>query len=117
MKTTVILDFDMEGFHWWSDAPDQVAFLRQSHRHLFRFRVGLRVAASNREREIFLEQWHLQDRLNREFAMLRGDSRGPVLGFNGMSCEQIAEWVLNNTDGAVWCEVLEDGRGGARVEV
>jgi len=47
-------------FHRWKDAPDQVAFLRQFHRHLFNVQVILPVEELDRELEFFMVQRDLQ---------------------------------------------------------
>ena len=44
----------MEGFHAYPDAPDEVAFLRNRHRHLFHFRVYIEVFHDDREIEFFM---------------------------------------------------------------
>lgn len=108
---TVIVDFDVVGFHYYQGAPDKVLFLRGTHRHIFRIRVGYRVTDSNREKEIFIQEDILKDYL--------GESYGNPCLFDQMSCEMIAEDILMfaREDGAAWVEVYEDGRGGARVEI
>jgi hypothetical protein len=111
MKKTVILDFNVEGYHHYVNAPKQVDFLRNKHRHLFQIRVGYSVMDLDREKEIFIQQNYLKEYLH--------ESYGYPCQFNNMSCEMIAqdllEFILD--DGGVWVEVFEDGLGGARVEV
>lgn len=108
---TVILDFDIEGFHYYPDPPKEVSFLRYNHRHIFQIRVGYKVEDSNREKEIFIEQDYLKDYLS--------ESYGSPCQFENMSCEMIAEDLLKFIldDGGIWVEVFEDGKGGARVEL
>ena len=107
---TVILDFDIEGFHYYPNAPKQVAFLENNHRHIFRIRAGLKVDDLNREKEIFIEQDKLKDYLI--------ESYGSPCFFMDMSCEMIAQDLLEflTDDGGIWVEVFEDSRGGARVD-
>lgn len=107
---TVILDFDIEGFHYYPNAPKQVAFLENNHRHIFQIRAGLKVDNLNREKEIFIEQDKLKDYLI--------ESYGSPCHFEAMSCEMIAQELLEFLldDGGVWVEVFEDSRGGAKVE-
>jgi hypothetical protein len=107
-QKTVILDVDVEGYHSYPDAPEAVSFLRGVHRHLFRVRVGLVVSDKNREREIFLEQNALCVSIESVY--------GKPAQFGSLSCEAISEWILSVVQGSVWCEVLEDGRGGARID-
>ena len=113
MQTTksVILDFDIEGFHSYPNAPKQVEFLSYVHRHIFQIRVGYNVTDMDREKEIFIQQDFLKEYLN--------ESYGCPCDFNNMSCEMIAEDLLQFIldDGGVWVEVFEDGRGGAKVSI
>lgn len=108
---TVILDFDIEGFHFYPNAPKKVSFLEHNHRHIFQIRAGYKVEDSNREKEIFIEQDYLKDYLS--------ESYGSPCQFENMSCEMIAGEILDfaQEDGCVWVEVFEDGKGGARVEL
>ena len=108
---TVILDFDVVGFHHYPEAPDKVEFLKNNHRHTFRIRAGYSVEDSNREKEIFIQQDLLTEYLH--------ESYGYPCIFGSMSCEMIAEDLLlfGQEDGLVWVEVFEDGRGGARVDL
>lgn len=109
-KATVIIDFDVEGYHYYPDAPVAVSFLRNNHRHIFRVRSGYAVDDLNREREIFIEERAIREHIESHF--------GIPANFQGMSCEMIAASLLEYfaERGAIWFEVLEDGRGGARVE-
>ena len=108
---TVILDFDVEGYHSYPNAPKEVEFLSYPHRHIFQIRAGYRVTDSNREREIFIEQDNVKNYLGEVF--------GVPCQFENMSCEMIAEEILEfaQEDGCVWVEVFEDGKGGARVDL
>lgn len=104
--TTVILDFDVDGFHRYPAAPAEVAFLRSSHRHLFRIQIEYTVETIDREREIFLEEAKVKQWLNERF--------GTPCRFGERSCEMIAHEILR-AFGASSVRVLEDGRGGACV--
>lgn len=111
MKKTVILDFELVGFHKWDNAPKEVDFLSYKHRHNFRFRLGYKVTDSDREIEIFIQEDIIKEYLT--------ECYGSPLHFEGMSCEMIAEELLQfaKEDGCVWAEVFEDNRGGARVDL
>ena len=111
MKKTVILDFDVEGFHEYPNAPKEVEFLSYPHRHIFQIRAGYSVEDMNREKEIFIEQDFLKDYLF--------ESYGSPCQFGSMSCEMIAHEILifAKDEGCEWVEVFEDGKGGARVEI
>jgi hypothetical protein len=111
MKTIVIINLDIEGFHYYKEAPKQVEFLRNNHRHIFNIKIGYKVDDLNREKEIFIQTALIQDYLNETY--------GVPCHFEQMSCEMIAKELLEfaSCDNAVWCEVLEDNKGGAKVEL
>jgi|TARA_B100000315_G_C14367324_1_gene491270 hypothetical protein len=106
MKISMIIDFDIEGFHYYPKAPKEVDFLRFEHRHLFRVKCGVPVTHDNREKEIFIHQDAVKKYLKKKY--------GNPCRFNQMSCEMIAKDVLEEFN-CSWVDVLEDNRGGARV--
>lgn len=110
-KTHVVIDFEVEGFHHYPNAPKKVEFLSQNHRHLFQVKVHYEVKDLNREKEIFIQTDELKFYLQEAY--------GTPCQFGAMSCEMIAKELLefSNPDGAVKVEVYEDGKGGATVEV
>lgn len=107
MKTQVITHNRVSGYHYWPDAPPEVTFLRNKHRHVFEIRCFLAVEDLDREREIFLEQ----ERLKKYLRDVYGEE---PCDFGAFSCEMIARDVMKamNADSV---EVLEDGFGGAKV--
>lgn len=111
MKTTVIVQFDIEGFHQYPGAPEVVNFLSYKHRHTFIIKAGYQVSHSNREKEIFICRDELKNYINETY--------GFPAQFSNMSCEMIAHELLTFgcDDGMVWCEVWEETTGGARVEL
>lgn len=103
----VWVTFDRVGFHCYPDAPEEVAYLRDRHRHVFKFKVE--VSVTHAERDI-------------EFHMLKNflEKQYPVTECGGKSCETMALEVLNlieenypNRRASV--EVSEDGECGAVV--
>ena len=110
-KNTVIVDFEIEGFHHYPDAPENVDFLKNNHRHLFQIRAGFKVSKTNREKEIFTVEGEIKNYLNEAF--------GYPCVFEAMSCEDIANEILDfsQEDGCIWVEVFEDGKGGAKAEL
>tara|TARA_R110000772_G_scaffold53171_2_gene121718 strand:- start:4554 stop:4907 length:354 start_codon:yes stop_codon:yes gene_type:complete len=111
VKNTVILDFELVGFHYYEQAPKQVEFLKHNHRHNFQFRLGYNVNDLDREIEIFITEDFIKQYLT--------ESYGSPLNFEQMSCEMIANELLEfaHEDGCVWVEVFEDGKGGAKAEL
>jgi len=110
MKSTVIIQFEIAGFHHYPNAPQQVQFLSNDHRHTFKIKAGYSVEDLNREKEIFIERDYITEYLTETY--------GSPCQFGAMSCEMIAAEILEYAieDGMIWCEVWEENTGGARVE-
>lgn len=51
---TITVRFRREALHHWPSAPEEVAFLRNPHRHEFHVSVTVRVRHNERELEFFL---------------------------------------------------------------
>lgn len=105
MKREVITYNEIQGFHCWPDASRNVAYLASQHRHIFVIRCRAVVSHNEREIEINTEQDHIAFMLENAF--------GKPCKFKDMSCESIAEWLLDNLPELNYVEVLEDGYGGA----
>ena len=104
MKMFVKTYNEIEGWHYWEDAPAAVDFLRYPHRHIFHIITEFEVTDADREIEILMKQWEIAHYLEKKY-----DSN-----FFDMSCEMIAAEIFEHF-GAVRCEVTEDGKGGAIV--
>jgi hypothetical protein len=74
-----------EGFHAYENAPDEVAFLKSSHRHLFKWEATIEVHHDDRELEFFMVKMALEQRVL-PFITMKSN-----LG----SCEQQAESILD----------------------
>lgn len=53
-KKFIWITTQFEGFHSYPDAPDEVAFLRDSHRHIFHVRIQIEVQHNERDIEFIL---------------------------------------------------------------
>lgn len=103
----VIVTCQVEGFHCWKDCPlEEVAFLRERHRHVFHIKATKTVAHDDRAVEILLLKRQLLAWLASEF--------GNPCEFGSRSCETLARLLLDRFCLAE-CEVLEDGECGGRV--
>lgn len=107
MERQVITYNTIEGLHMWPDAPVSVAHLRNQHRHVFVIRCWWEVSHNEREIEIQMMQHVVEG-----FILNKMGGNYPV-DFGDMSCESIAELILERFEQCVKCEVLEDGYGGA----
>lgn len=106
MSKFIFVKFQKEGIHSYPDAPDEVAFLRNPHRHMFHFKVTLSVTHDDRDIEFIM--------LKRE---LEGLYTG-VMSVNYQSCEMLAGDLIKYINekypgrhGSV--EVNEDNENGA----
>lgn len=102
-KNEIGVKITVPGFHFWKDAPDEVAFLRHNHRHLFGIEIVFKVDHNDRNLEFFLMQRSLREYLESNF----GKSEDGYL-FGGMSCESIAQSLVDDL-GLLWAKVDEDG--------
>lgn len=111
MITNVELQIEVEGFHFYPNAPEPVEFLSKNHRHTFVIKCGYIVDDLNREKEIFICRDLVRDYLTEAY--------GSPCQFNAMSCEMIANEILEFglDDNMSWCSVWEENTGGAKVEV
>lgn len=116
---TVYAKVSFEGIHCWPDAPDEVMYLRNSHRHIFNVKAFVEVSQNNREIE-FIMLGHI---LNAMFkGLASGDTNG-VWNMGTMSCEDVAEMVISHIryklgllcDTYVAVRVDEDGENGCIV--
>lgn len=110
MKTEVVIQISVEGFHNYPGAPEQVKFLSYNHRHTFIIKCAYQVTDLNREKEIFI--------CRDEVLQYLYECYGVPCDFGAMSCEMIAKEILDygEVDGMVWCEVWEENTGGAIVK-
>ena len=104
-NVNVVTDNRIEGFHCWPNAPGRLEFLRYSHRHIFDIRSYFAVSDNDRQIEIIETQHKIA-------AFIKARYGDPAI-FGSLSCEAIAEIIINEFPGCVSCQVLEDGMGGA----
>lgn len=108
LNTTVETYNEIIGYHCWKNAPDEVAFLRNPHRHRFEIRCWFEVSDDDREIEIFMQERKIKTFLVGKF--------GEEMNLGYLSCEMLAKMLINEFK-CVSCQVLEDGKGGAYVAV
>ena len=95
-------------FHKYPDAPDEVNFLRDRHRHIFKFKVWIEVQHDNRDVEFFM----FKKDVNAFIEQLN-----TLLGIN-KSCEMISDYLHNQIkekyhDRKIKISVSEDGENGS----
>lgn len=112
MKYSIVVSFQVEGFHCWPEAKfvfPEVGFLSNPHRHMFHFKCYATVTHTDRDEEFIMLQRKLKKQLRVNFG-------GNILEFGRMSCEEIGEWILENNENLYKVEVFEDGENGAIIE-
>lgn len=105
MKRKVITYNQIEGFHKYPNAPEFCKYLEARHRHIFVIRGKFDVTHNEREIEINKQQQDIERFLYSTF--------GNPCEFENMSCETIAEELLDHFPTMTHIEILEDGYGGA----
>ena len=105
---TIIVQTSFEGCHRFANAPAEVAFLRQPHRHIFHVKVEMEVFHDDRELEFILVKRAIEDFVSSYDYDVNS------------SCEQLATSISNFLlgvygDRKVICQVLEDGENGGCV--
>lgn len=101
------------GFHRWPDAPEEVKFLRDMHRHEFHVKATVKVKHDNRDVEFIT----LKDAIDQFMRPL--NPRQTVMHYQTKSCEMIAKEIIEGLENASYdvysVEVSEDGENGAIV--
>ncbi len=113
--TEIIVTFAVEGFHCWPDAPKvepRAFYLCALHRHLFHFTCWKKVEHNNRDIEFQVFRRDIMKWLAQEYRDRK--NLDGALGFQQMSCEEIATVTLNQF-GLTRCRVMEDNENGAQV--
>lgn len=105
----ISVKFEWEGLHRWKDAPEQVAFLKNWHRHIFKASAVIQVHHDDRELEYFM----VLDVIKKEIL--------PFIELSETlsSCEQKAKFIANGlinvygNDRSYIVSVFEDGENGS----
>jgi hypothetical protein len=106
-----VIRTQFEGIHQYPDAPDEVAFLRHPHSHMFTVEAKIQQFHSERDVEYII----CRRRIDAFCASAFKTSLG------AMSCETIARHIMMNlqlnygTDRRYEVGVFEDGMNGAVV--
>lgn len=100
------------GFHRWKNAPDEVSFLRDPHRHIFKVKTSIEVQFADRELEFFMVQKEIDE-------IIAGWKSIDTLDW---SCETMAIDILKNLhkrypNRKMTCDISEDGENGAVVGI
>jgi hypothetical protein len=118
MKSTVVVKHLVEGVHHWPDAPDEVSFLRDKHRHVFHT-IAHVSTISDREVEFFLLKKDVQLFFEESFSFALGLITH--YDFGSSSCESLAsrlfQYLKEKGYNVIKTEIWEDGENGAIVTI
>lgn len=104
---SVICRTSVEGFHAWKNAPDEFDFLKHRHHHFFNICSQINVNHNDRDVEFIVMANKIKHYIESIY-LING-----YCEFGGMSCEDIADELMQAFPEMVSCEVNEDGFGGA----
>lgn len=112
MQNSIFVKTSFVGFHAWPGAPDQVAFLRNLHRHVFHVRVEVEVKHDDREIEFFIFKRDV-DSIIREHVQPKLKERSQ------MSCEMLSDCLhsfltIKYPARDMVIEISEDDENGCR---
>lgn len=115
MSKYIVVRTQYEGIHRYKDAPEQVKFLRDYHRHIFNVEAKLEVFHNDRELEFIM----VKQAINTYFDTFLNEF--DVYEMGDQSCEMIAENLikfLKTKYGKrkIVVSVFEDNENGAIVE-
>lgn len=108
-KNFIWITAQKEAFHKYPEAPEEVSFLRNEHRHIFHFKVSIQVEHNDRDIEFILFKRFVEKIL---------DDMGDDLNYN--SCEMMADYlhdeIVKDYEGRDMCiEVSEDKENGVNM--
>lgn len=121
---SIIVRTQFEALHQYKTAPDNVAFLRYPHRHLFKVEVEIFVQHGARALEFFTVKLALDDILSNHVrnSCHPGENKMHDNSAIELSCEDMAEHIANNLAIRLditltkikYVEVSEDGENAGR---
>ena len=109
IKEEVFCTLQIEGTHSWPECPfDEVAYLRDPHRHVFYIKAFKQVHHDDRDVEFIMLKHAIKDYITGTY-FIPGYATHM---FDAMSCEMIARELIEQF-GLSRCEVSEDNENGA----
>ncbi len=107
MKIELIIRTQFESFHCWPDAPDDVSFLRFTHRHIFHVETSIAGHHLDRSLEFF--------QIKRNIDNFFKETVFPL----SSSCEYMAAELLKYLEQlnytVNYISIFEDNENGARI--
>ncbi len=109
MVSFIWITTQFEGLHKYPKAPEDVSFLRNEHRHLFKVKVWIEVTHNDREIEFFQFKEFVEKLIDYE-------------NLNFLSCEMISDKIGEGIvqqygiERRLRIEISEDGENGSYKE-
>jgi predicted RNA-binding protein with PIN domain len=111
MTTEVYCTVLIEGTHCWPDCPfEEVAYLRDEHRHVFYVRAYKTVSHSDRDVEFIMLKHQITNYVYARY----WDTTTQLHVFGSRSCEMLASELIKEFHLSK-CDVSEDNENGAVV--
>jgi len=109
--TEVYCSLQVEATHCWPSCPyDEVAYLRDPHRHVFFIKAYKVVNHDDRDVEFIM----LKHQLIKYLEAIYYDSRQQLHIFGAKSCEMLGRELIERFD-LTACDVSEDNENGANL--
>lgn len=110
IQTHILVKNQFIDFHRWESAPEEVDFLRNLHRHVFKVETTIEVRQNDRDIEFFILQKQI-DNLIKTFVIPMPETK---------SCEMMAEVIVRQLAAVypkrlIQALVSEDGENAAIV--
>lgn len=113
VKLTVFARTQFEAIHNWPGCPfEDVAFLRDLHRHIFHVEIHVPVYHDDRDVEFIKLKRDVDSFINTTYPI---DPAKNYRDIGHTSCEMIARTLLEQWPNATLIEVSEDGENGCRL--
>lgn len=110
MILEIYFSLDVYALHRWKDCSiEQVDYLRNLHRHQFRFTCSGPVDHDDREKEFIV----LKEKLFTFLCAKFWSPKYKMLDFDTLSCEQLCKIVYAEFNWLSSVQVSEDGENGA----
>jgi hypothetical protein len=108
MSNYIWVTTQFEGFHKYPDAPNEVSFLKELHRHIFHIKVWCQVFHNDRDIEFIIFKRFITSLIKEN-------------NFNNKSCEMISDDLYNliiekYPNRLIRIEVSEDNENGSYKE-
>lgn len=106
MTNYIWITTQKEGVHQYRDAPSEVSFLKDKHRHIFHFKIYIEIFTNDRDIEFIMFKRYVDSYIQ----------KWPLNLFNH-SCESIADDVEEHIrkkykNRKIMIEISEDGENG-----